>query len=283
MGKIPAVLRWKGENWPVIHIPGLGRERFSLYNFSFPTPVHHRESVGEEMGWSSDELRKPPGVAALCPPPTTGSREALSTSLPPLCACHTGVANADQAFKHFALVILLGTPLSVPIKGDKTLWWVLHLPAPSPPALFCSGSSVLLPLSFITSFLSSGCASSFHSRLPHPWEPWPTVVTLSKIPSLDSCQPQLGQGRNPGLLLSAHSYPIHCTHTPWSGSFWMPSNLRYSVVQWLCDLEFLGVGQTKSHFWLIWHLTLSEALPSDQGTAEGTERALSEVGKSEED
>lgn len=35
--------------------------------------------------------------------------------------------------------------------------------------------------SLITSFLSSGCAyPSFHSRLPHPWEPWLTVVTLFK-------------------------------------------------------------------------------------------------------
>lgn len=57
----------------------------------------------------------------------------------------------------------------------------------------------------------------------------------------DSPQPQLGRGQNPGLLLSTHSYPIHYPQTPWSGSLWMPSNLRYSVVQRVSDLEFLGV------------------------------------------
>lgn len=44
------------------------------------------------------------------PMPTTASPAASSASLPPLCACHTGVANADRAFKHFALLVLRGTP-----------------------------------------------------------------------------------------------------------------------------------------------------------------------------
>lgn len=183
-----------------------------------------------------------------------------ATSFPLLCACQIGVADSFQAFKHFALMVLLCQYHRVPLNTSWRWFGPVYseiftvLPLSSSSLLFMKPTPALLvhALTFII------------SPLGFKWTP----VCFSFFP-LEVSQ---------SLTAMSHHAEV------------IPSPLLPHILH--VDFMFFGAGHMKPHFWF--HCPLdawfSKALPHNQRTARlllysalDIERALIGASKSGKD